>query len=128
MARCSSHRWKVSKELLYNENCKMFGKQVMSENDIDKEELLENGGKIPFNDKRRFNADGERVKADETPKEGAKSARESDLEAQLKAEKERREAAEAKLVGVQTKFEEAKANLERETTDMRARLMKTLQD
>ena len=34
----------------------------------------------------------------------------------------RREAAEAKLVGVQAKFEEAKANLERETAEMRERL------
>jgi len=38
------------------------------------------------------------------------------------------EAAEAKLVGVQAKFDEAKSNLEKETADMRARLMKTLED
>jgi len=106
----------------------MFGKQAMSENDIEKEDVMENGGKIPFTDKRRFNADGERVKADDPPKEPAKSAREVDLESQLKVERERREAAEAKLVGVQAKFEEAKTNLEKETADMRSRLMKTLQD
>ena len=100
----------------------------MSENDIEKEELAEDDSKIPFTDKRRFNADGERVQADETPKAAAKSPRETELEAQLKAERERREAAEAKLVGVQAKFEEAKANLERETSEMRARLMKTLED
>jgi molecular chaperone GrpE (heat shock protein) len=107
----------------------MFGREKMSENDIEKEGLLEeNGGKIPFNDKRRFNADGERVRAGETPKEPVKSAKEIELEARLKAEIERREAAESKLVGVQAKFEEAKANLEKETADMRMRLMKTLED
>jgi len=100
----------------------------MSENDIEKEDLLEGGGKVPFSDKRRFNADGERVRPDEAPKEPIKSAREIELVAQLKAEKERREAAEAKLVGVQAKFEAAKADLEKETANMRTRLMKTLED
>ena len=91
------------------------------------EELLgnEEDVKIPFSDKRRFNADGERV-ADAEPAE--KSAAELALEAKLKAETERREAAESKLVGVQAKFEEAKATLEKETADMRTRLMKTLED
>ena len=94
------------------------------------EELLgDDEVKIPFNDKRRFNAEGERV-ADDPPsdKSTAKSAAEVALEAKLKAETERREAAESKLVGVQAKFEEAKANLEKETADMRTRLMKTLED
>ncbi|MEP6848900.1 MAG: nucleotide exchange factor GrpE [Acidobacteriota bacterium] len=99
----------------------------MSE-EIENEELTEENGKIPFNDKRRFNADGERVRSDETAKEPVKSAREIDLESRLKAETERREAAESKLVGVQAKFEEAKANLEKETAEMRTRLMKTLED
>jgi molecular chaperone GrpE len=95
------------------------------------EELL--GGdedvKIPFNDKRRFNADGERI-ADDPPvgKDPSKSAAEVALEAKLQAETERREAAESKLIGVQAKFEEAKATLEKETADMRARLLKTLED
>ncbi len=83
---------------------------------------------IPISDKRRFNEDGERIADDEPQKEQVKSATEIALEAKLKAETERREAAEAKLVGVQAKFEEAKANLEKETADMRARLMKTLED
>lgn len=101
----------------------------MSENDIEKEELTEeNDGKIPFFDKRRFNADGERISADEKPRDVVKSPREIELETKLKAETERREAAEAKLVGVQAKFEEAKADLEKETAGMRARLMKTLED
>ena len=94
------------------------------------EELLgDDEVKIPFNDKRRFNAEGERI-ADDPPsdKGTAKSGAEVALEAKLKAEIERREAAESKLVGVQAKFEEAKANLEKETADMRTRLMKTLED
>ncbi len=94
------------------------------------EHLEEQDLKIPVNDKRRFNDKGERVddsKA-EPKKEPVKSAREIDLETALKTELDRREAAEAKLVGVQAKFEEAKANLEKETAEMRARLMKTLED
>lgn len=84
---------------------------------------------IPVNDKRRFNERGERLNAadNETPP-SAKSAAETNLESQLKAEIERREAAEAKLIGVQAKFEEAKASLEKETVEMRGRLMKTLED
>ncbi len=83
---------------------------------------------IPVNDKRRFNADGEMVFEDEKPAEPVRSAYEIALETKLMAETTRREAAESKLVGVQAKFEEAKANLEKETSEMRARLMKTLED
>lgn len=84
---------------------------------------------IPVNDKRRFNADGRRDDVpDEAPLTETKSPREIALEAKLMTETERREAAEAKLVGVQAKFDEAKNNLEKETADMRARLMKTLED
>jgi molecular chaperone GrpE len=104
---------------------------MMNETDGLIEELLgDDDLKIPFSDKRRFNADGERVAEDPpaTDKGPVKSAAEIALEAKLKAETERREAAESKLVGVQAKFEEAKANLEKETADMRARLMKTLED
>ena len=86
--------------------------------------------KIPVNDKRRFSPDGER--AAESPekeaKEPQKSQRELELETRLKEETTRREAAESKLVGVQVKFDEAKANLEKETAEMRARLRKTLED
>lgn len=93
------------------------------------DEILGDGEeKIPVNDKRRFNADGERVADDAADKGPIKSAAETSLEAALKAETDRREAAEAKLVGVQTKFEEAKAGLEKETADMRTRLMKTLEE
>ncbi len=106
----------------------MFGKKKMNEKEVEIEEFDDlNGEKIPVVDKRRFNADGE-AKADDGPKEPVKSPKELALEADLKAETERREAAESKLVGVQAKFEEAKANLERETAEMRTRLMKTLED
>lgn len=85
--------------------------------------------KIPVNDKRRVTEEGIREGA---RTEGAelplKSPREIELETKLKVETERREAAEAKLVGVQAKFEEAKTKLETETAEMRARLMKTLED
>jgi len=86
--------------------------------------------KIPVNDKRRFTEEGIRddVQEEKAPNTPQKSPREIELEAKLKNETERREAAEAKLVGVQAKFDEAKSNLEKETADMRARLMKTLED
>lgn len=87
----------------------------------------EANGKIPVKDKRRFNADGEYIAEEEPAKEPVKPASELALEAKLKAEIERREAAEAKLVGVQAKFEEAKMSLERETAEMRERLKKTLE-
>lgn len=103
----------------------MKEKEHLIEEHLEEQEL-----KIPVNDKRRFNDKGERIDTApaEPKKEPVKSAREIALEASLKAELERREAAEAKLVGVQAKFEEAKANLEKETAEMRTRLMKTLED
>jgi molecular chaperone GrpE len=105
----------------------IFKKKKMNEQDFNDEILDEN--EIPVNDKRRFNNAGERIKfEDEKPQEAARSAREVELEAKLKAETERREAAESKLVGVQAKFEEAKAGLEKETADLRARMAKTLED
>lgn len=107
----------------------MFKKKKMNEKEIEVEEFDDlNDEKIPVFDKRRFNTDGERAADDESPKVPVKSPLEIALEASLKAEKERREAAESKLGSVQVKFEEAKAGLEKETAEMRARLMKTLED
>ncbi len=101
----------------------------MNEQELNKDDVLDGSAEIPINDKRRFNDRGERINfSEEPPKEPARSAQEVELETKLKAEMERREAAEAKLIGVQAKFEEAKAGLEKETADMRARLMKTLED
>ena len=108
----------------------MFKKKVMNENDPMAEEFFdEESPELKTTDKRRFNQQGERVQAvDEEPGVPVRSTKEAELEARLKAETERREAAEAKLIGVQAKFEEAKAGLEKETADMRSRLMKTLED
>jgi molecular chaperone GrpE len=111
-----------------------FNKKKMSEQDYNNEELLdeilgEDEVKIPVDDKRRSEADGEKVNFDEeAPKQQVKSMRETDLENKLKTETERREAAEAKLIGVQAKFEEVKAQMERETQEMRQRMQKTLED
>ncbi|HMQ04666.1 MAG TPA: nucleotide exchange factor GrpE [Pyrinomonadaceae bacterium] len=85
---------------------------------------------IAVKDKRRFDENGPLLRDDatETRKIPVKTPRELDLESQLKSETERREAAEAKLVGVQAKFEEAKAGLEKETAEMRERLRRSLED
>lgn len=101
----------------------------MSNNETLKDEVHEEEPAIKSQDKRRFNTDGERVRDDAEPvKIPVKSPQEIELEAKLKIETERREAAEAKLVGVQAKFEEAKSGLEKETADLRARMTKTLED
>ena len=111
-----------------------FNKKKMNEQDFDNEEFLEdildeNGEKIPVNDKRKFNSEGERVNFDEEkPQQQVKSQRETELENKLKEETMRREAAEAKLVGVQAKFEEVKTEMERETQEMRGRMQKSLED
>lgn len=105
----------------------IFKKKKMNEQDFNDQVLEEK--EIPVNDRRRFNDAGERIKFDdEKPQEHSISPRETELEAKLKAETERREAAESKLIGVQAKFEEAKAGLEKETADLRARMAKTLED
>jgi len=108
----------------------MFKRKKMNQRDPFDGKADDEAVKIPVNDKRRFTEDGIRDDLKDEPVASApqKSARETELETKLQAEKERREAAEAKLVGVQTKFEEAKAGLERETDEMRSRLRKTLED
>jgi len=112
----------------------MFRRRRKKMNPVDDENMedfFEDGGKvkIPVNDRRRFNEQGEKVRDDdpEKPAEPIRSAREIDLENRLKSETDRREAAEAKLVGVQKKFDDAKIGLERETAEMRERLKKTLE-
>ena len=103
----------------------------MSENDPIQEEFADDdeGAQIPVNDRRRFDAEGEMKAGNEFPtKEFQRSPREVDLELRLATETERRQAAESKLVGVQAKFDEAKSNLDKETAEMRSRMMKTLED
>jgi len=106
----------------------IFKKNKMNEQDFN-DENFEEKQEVPVKDKRRFNEAGERIKfEDEKPQERSISARETELEAKLKAETDRREAAESKLVGVQAKFEEAKAALEKDTADLRTRMAKSLED
>ena len=101
----------------------------MNDQDINNEEILDETDEINVEDKRRFNFQGERVEGKtETKSEPVKSAREIELENRLKEETIRREAAEAKLVGVQAKFDEIKTQMERETQEMRSRMQKTLED
>ncbi|MEP6904148.1 MAG: nucleotide exchange factor GrpE [Actinomycetota bacterium] len=92
----------------------------MSEKDFNNEELLDDI--LEENDEEKVDSD------EEIPKQQVKSMRETELENKLKTETERREAAEAKLVGVQAKFEEIKTQIERETQEMRVRMQKTLED
>jgi molecular chaperone GrpE len=107
----------------------MFKKKTMNPNDPFNGKAEDEPVKISVNDKRRITEEGRREGVvDEPPPPPPKSARETELEKKLKEEVDRREAAEAKLVGVQVKFEEAKNNLEKETAEMRSRLMKTLED
>jgi molecular chaperone GrpE len=109
----------------------MFKRRKMNPNDQFNDEIRDDDeGRIPVNDRRRFTEEGVREGAADAPaaETPQKSQREADLEAKLKAETERREAAEAKLVSVQSKFDEAKLQLEKETAEMRSRLMKTLED
>lgn len=104
-----------------------FGRKKKMNNQSTQEEFNEE--EIKVEDKRRINVDGERVIVDKEENPApVKSAEVIKLEAELKIERERREAAEAKLVGVQAKFDEVKVGLEKETQEMRQRLMKTLED
>lgn len=125
-----SDKWFVKlKDANYLSNfMSWFNKKTMNEQDYNDEEIIEGEPEETFNDKRRFNGEGERVRDDAPKTEKTKSPDVLRLENELKDERIRREAAEAKLVGVQAKFEEVKTQMERETQEMRQRLMKTLED
>ena len=100
----------------------------MNEKDFDDEEIFEeNAEEIPSGDDHRFDEAGERINDDKNG-EKVKSLEVTKLENELKDERTRRESAEAKLVGVQKKFDDIKSQMERETAEMRQRLMKTLED
>ena len=106
-----------------------FNKKTMeNEQDFNNEEIIEGEPEeVNINDKRRFNGAGERTNAE--PKgEKTVSPEVIKLQNELKDERTRRESAEAKLVGVQQKFDEIKMQMERETQEMRGRLMKTLEE
>jgi molecular chaperone GrpE len=103
-----------------------FKRKKMSEEEIKQaeiDELLEEDGEtIRVDDKRTFNADGERVKT-ETATEHIPPIV-TKLEEEVNVERQRREAAEVKLVSVQSKFDELRAQMERETAEMRQRLQR----
>jgi molecular chaperone GrpE len=98
-----------------------FNRKKMNEQDYNNDEILEEILGAAAQDERAESAD-------EQPKQKVKSMRETELENKLREETARREAAEAKLVGVQAKFEEIKTQMERETQEMRARMQKSLED
>lgn len=105
-----------------------FNKKTMNEQDYNDEEIIEGEAEeTPLTDKRRFNGADEQFK-DESKSANVKSPEVLKLENDLKDERIRRESAEAKLIGVQAKFDELKTQMERETAEMRQRLMKTLED
>jgi len=105
-----------------------FNKKTMSEQDFNEEEIFDGEAEGGFvDDKRRFDGEGERVK-DDKKGEKIKSSEVIKLENELKDERTRRQSAEAKLVGAQKKFDDIKSQMERETAEMRQRLMKTLED
>lgn len=101
----------------------------MNEQDFNHEEVNDeaNAEDATFTDQRRFDGEGEHFKPD-AKNANVKSPDVLRLEKELTDERTRREAAEAKLVGVQAKFDEVKTQMERETQEMRGRLMKTLED
>lgn len=105
-----------------------FKKKKMNEQDLRDEEFFEGNEESIENEDTRFDTEGEMNTKQEKANEPTKTAREIELETRLKAETERREAAEGKLVGVQAKFEEIKTQMERETQEMRERMRKTLED
>jgi len=110
-----------------------FNKKKMdNEQDFNDEETIDGEVEESFvSDRRRFNKEGEPVKInvkDNETVEAIKSSEVVKLEKELIEERTRRESAEAKLIGVQAKFDEIKTQMERETQEMRQRLMKTLED
>lgn len=121
----------------YLSNFMSWFNKKMNEKDTKNEELLDEimgefDEEIPVSDKRRFDAEGElrdqNSQAQGAAKAEVKPQEVTRLENALKEERTRREAAEAKLVGVQSKFEEVKTQMERETQEMRTRMQKTLED
>lgn len=109
----------------------IFGRKKMNEQEFENEEIID--GQVedfPSDDESQIEEeDGEQMNnKDAKTQKLEKSAREIELENRLAEETIRREAAEAKLVGVQEKFNEVKTQMERETQEMRARMQKSLED
>ncbi len=107
-----------------------FNRKKMNEQDYNNEENKRDAAAEEFTGEDYIDMESENVNSaeDQQSKQRVKSMRETELENKLREETQRREAAEAKLVGVQAKFEEVKSGLERETQEMRGRMQKTLED
>lgn len=106
-----------------------FNRKKMNEQDFNNEEINEETIAGEFSGNENYDAEGENINSTtDQSKQNVKSMRENELENRLREETARREAAEAKLVGVQAKFEEIKTQMERETQEMRGRMQKTLED
>ncbi|MDQ3181451.1 MAG: nucleotide exchange factor GrpE [Acidobacteriota bacterium] len=103
----------------------------MNEQDFNSEEFLEEEtAETTANGERRFDEEIKKTKVEVKDEKTGKSkpAEIINLEKQLNEARARYEAAETKLVDVQKRFDQAKNNLEKETAEMRQRLLKTLED
>lgn len=112
----------------------IFNKRIMDRFNDNEEQLFETPEEeVQVSDKRRIkiNDAGQVEATAAAPGKDAKGPEKSPEVAKLETEmdglKTRCEAAETKLSEVQKRFDEAKNNLERETSEMRQRLMKTLE-
>ena len=110
----------------------IFGRKKMNEQDFNNEEILEEileeTAEISDDGNRRIDEEITKVGGKNEKSEKTKSAEVINLEKQLNEARARYEAAETKLVDVQKRFDQAKNNLEKETAEMRQRLMKTLEE
>lgn len=107
----------------------IFNKRIMDRFNDSEDQLETQEEEISVNDKRRIkiNDHGQAEAAAAAEKAPETSPEVLKLEKDFEALKIRCEAAETKLSEVQKRFEEAKQGLERETSEMRQRLMKTLE-
>ncbi len=115
-----------------------FNKMMNNEEFNNEEEEIIEGEteEIPFEDKRRVNEDGERIKVEVKDDsqtleaevvEDVKSPEVIKLENALEEMTLRADAAENKLLEVQKRFEEEHSKLENETVEMRERMKKSLE-
>lgn len=96
-------------------------------NDGDQKTAGDEIEEIKVTDKRRINIYGEEVEADELvdpPVAEVVPPIVAKLEKEVADERARRAAAEHKLVGVQAKFDELRAQIEKDTAEMRQRLQR----
>lgn len=116
----------------------MSEKEMTNPNEEIENEEVQDAEEAKFEDKRRFDDSGERVDVKVDGKTANEGATETErkaptlsevvkLENDLTAITDRCRAAEDKLVEVQKRFESERANLEQETSEMRTRMKKSLE-